>query len=77
LNAQIGNEYYSAAKGKKSLNEVTNDNGDWLIQFALSHSIIGSTTFKHKNICVTWSIPDRLSWNQMIMYCLIIDICQI
>jgi hypothetical protein len=32
LNAQIGNEeHYSPAKGKKSLSEVTNDNGDWLI----------------------------------------------
>ena len=52
MNAQIVNkeEYYSPAKGTKSLNEVTNDNGDWLVQFVLSHSIIGSTTFKHKNI---------------------------
>jgi hypothetical protein len=51
LNAQKANEeYFSPAEGKKSLNEVTNDNGDCLIQFALSHSIIGSTTFKHKNI---------------------------
>jgi hypothetical protein len=34
VNAQIGNEeYYSAAKRKKSLSEVTNDNEDWLIQF--------------------------------------------
>jgi hypothetical protein len=46
LNAQIGNEeYYSPVIGKKSLHEVTNDNGDWLIQFALSHCIISRSTF--------------------------------
>jgi hypothetical protein len=68
LIAQIGKEEcYSPGIRKNSLHEVTNDNGDRLIQFALSHSmIVGSTIFKHKNIHkATWSTPDRLSWNQI------------
>lgn len=68
LNAQTGREdCYSPAIGKNSLHEVTNDNGNRLIQLALSRStMVGSTIFKHNNIHkVTWSTPNRLSWNQI------------
>ena len=66
-NAQVGKEdEFCVIVGKNGVHNVTNDNGERLINFAVSRNvIIGSTMFKHRNIhLVTWSSPDKLHFNQ-------------
>ena len=68
LNAQIGKEKeYRGTIGMHSLHEVTNDNGTKLIDFAMSKSLVISSTFyPHKDIHKrTWKHPDGVTFNQI------------
>ncbi|GFW65317.1 putative endonuclease-reverse transcriptase panstrongylus lignarius [Trichonephila clavipes] len=46
--------------GKRSLHDLSNDNGKRLIDFASDHNmVVPSTMFQHKNIHkITWKPPD-------------------
>jgi hypothetical protein len=68
LNAKIGrDETYIGTVGNHSLHHNSNDNGQWLIDFAFSKDlVVSSTYFPHKNIhkC-TWTSPDGITHNQI------------
>ncbi|XP_042906181.1 craniofacial development protein 2-like [Parasteatoda tepidariorum] len=68
FNAKIGHDTnMDRFAGNESLHEETSKNGIRLINFAIStNMVIGSTTFKHKNIHkATWRSPDGLTQNQI------------
>jgi len=52
FNAKIGQEVvYRPTIGKESLHRISNDNGTRLVNFAMTRSmIVSSTTFSHKDI---------------------------
>lgn len=67
-NAKIGKELmFVPTIGLKSVHEEINDNGQIIISFAASRSlVVSSTTFPHKNIHkYTWKSPDRRTMNQI------------
>ena len=68
FDAQVGKKSVNfPTTGKYSLHNLMNDNGSWLIQFAVSlNKIIGSSFYPHKNIdnC-TWRSPDGVRFNQI------------
>jgi hypothetical protein len=67
LNAKLGREdVYEGVIGKHSLHLETNNNGQRVIDFAISKSmIIASTCFPYKKIHkITWTSPDGNTSNQ-------------
>lgn len=67
-NAKVGRErYYQPIIGKYSLHEVSNDNGQRLVDFAAERNlIIRSTQFEHKQIHKgTWRAPGGRYTNQI------------
>jgi hypothetical protein len=67
FNAQVVEEAVNfPITGTYSLHNLTNDNGSWLIQFAVSQNMIrGSTLHPHKDIHKsTWRLPDGATFNQ-------------
>ncbi|KAL0271865.1 UNVERIFIED_CONTAM: hypothetical protein PYX00_008828 [Menopon gallinae] len=68
MNAQIGKEnHFRPTIGPDSLHETCNDNGNRLVNFAISKNMtIASTYFPRKNIHKhTWTSPDGLTKNQI------------
>ena len=68
FNAQVGKEPVNFPTiGNYSLYNLMNDNGSWLIQFAvLRNMIIGSTFHPNKDIHKsTWRSPDGVTFNQI------------
>lgn len=68
LNAQVGKELmFRPTIGKESLHDTSNDNGNKLINFAISRElVISSTYFPRKNIHKhTWSAPDGRTKTQI------------
>jgi hypothetical protein len=67
LNVKVGTDYaYEPNMGKEDLHEETNNNGQQLVYFAISRSmVIGGTHFPHKKIHKgTWKSPENLTINQ-------------
>ncbi|XP_029340938.1 craniofacial development protein 2-like [Acyrthosiphon pisum] len=67
-NAKIGKELmFVPTIGLESVHEESNDNGQRIISFAASRSlVVSSTTFPHKEIHkYTWKSPDRRTMNQI------------
>jgi hypothetical protein len=68
LSAKVGRGCaYEPNIGKEGLHEETNGNGQRLVDFAISRSmVIGGTHFPHKKIHTgTWKSPDSLTTNQI------------
>jgi hypothetical protein len=68
LNAKVGTDCaYEPNTGKEGLHEETNDNGQRLVDIAISRSlVIGGTHFPHKKIHKgTWKSPDNLTINHI------------
>ena len=68
MNAQIGKEdVFQGTIGAHSLHQISNDNGQRLIDFAMSKNLIISSTFyPRKNIHKqTWVSPDGNTLNQI------------
>ena len=68
FNAQLGKKAVNfPTTGNYSLHNLTDDNGYWLKQFAVSWNIIiVSTFYPHKDIQKsTWRLPDGVTFNQM------------
>jgi hypothetical protein len=67
LNTQDGEEEaFQNTTGLHSLHDTSNDNGQWLTDFATSKNmVISSTSFPRKEIHKhTWVSPDGLLFNQ-------------
>jgi len=71
FNAKVGREECRhKVLGKYSLHEHSNENGSFLVQFAIRNNFyIKSTIFPHKTIHMgTWKIPVSMEVNQIISY---------
>ena len=66
FNAQVGRKNVNFPTIGTYLHSLTNENGSWLIQFAvLRNIIVGSTLHPHKDIHKsTWRSPDGVTFNQ-------------
>jgi len=67
LNSKVGREECKhKVSGKHSLHEYSNENGSFLVQFAIRNNFyIKSTTFPHKTIQMgTWKIPGSTEVNE-------------
>jgi hypothetical protein len=68
FNAKVGKEdIFKPINGNESLNEISNDNGVRLVNFATSKILcVKSTIFPHHNIHkYTWTSPDGKTHNQI------------
>ena len=68
FNAKVGREECRyKVSGKYSIHEHSNENGSFLVQFAIRNNLyIKSTTFPHKTIHMgTWKIPGSTEVNQI------------
>ncbi|KAF2889139.1 hypothetical protein ILUMI_17035 [Ignelater luminosus] len=69
MNAKIGkeNEYNMGTIGRHSAHEETNENGEFVINFATSKNmVVCSTCYPHRNICrITWMSPDGTTSKQI------------
>jgi len=68
LNTNVGREECRhKVSGKYSLHEHSNENGSFLVQFAIRNNFyVKSTTFPHKTIHMgTWKIPGSTEVNQI------------
>jgi hypothetical protein len=66
-NAKLGKEdIYNEVSGKHTLHELSNRNGEMLLQLALGSNLtVMSTQFHHKKIHKgTWLAPDQMTLNQ-------------
>ena len=67
-NAKLGKEdIYKEVSGKHTLHELSNSNGEMLLEFAIGNNLtVMSTQFQHKKIHKgTWLAPDQLTLNQI------------
>jgi endonuclease/exonuclease/phosphatase family metal-dependent hydrolase len=68
FNAKIGREdIFKPTIGNESLHEISNYNGDRVVNFATSKNrTVKRTTFPHRNIHkFTWTSPDGKTHNQI------------
>jgi hypothetical protein len=68
FNAKVGMEdIFKPTIGNESLHEISNDNGNRLVNFATSKNLkVNSTMFPHRNIhTYTWTSPDGKIHNQI------------
>ena len=68
FNAEVGKvSYLYPACGGHSLHNETNDNGKWMINFALERDLaVTGTLYHHKDIHeVTWKSPENKICNQI------------
>src|SRR5215510_3811310 len=58
---------YKEISGKYTLHEISNRNGEMLLEFAIGNNLtVMSTQFQHKKIHKgTWLAPDQLTINQI------------
>ena len=65
-NAKLGKEdLYTEVSGKHTLHELSNSNGEVLLEFALGNNLkVMSTQFQHKIHKGTWLAPDQMTLNQ-------------
>jgi len=67
-NAKLGKEdVYNEVSGKHALRELSNRNGEMLLEFALGNNLkVMSTQFQYKKIRKgTWLAPDQMTLNQI------------
>jgi endonuclease/exonuclease/phosphatase family metal-dependent hydrolase len=67
-NAELGKEdVYSGVSGKHTLHELSNRNGEMLLELALGNDLtFMSTQFQHDKIHKgTWLAPDQMTLNQI------------
>jgi len=67
-NAKLGKEdVYKEVSGKHTLRELTNRNGEMLLEFAIGNNLrVMSTQFQHKRIHIgTCLAPDQATLNQI------------
>ena len=66
--AKLGKEdVYRGVSGKHTLHEISNRNGEMLLELALGNNLtVISTQFQHKKIRKgTWLAPDQMTLNQI------------
>jgi hypothetical protein len=67
-NAKLGKEdIYKEVCGKRTLHELSNRNGEMLLEFAIGNNLtVMSTLFQYKKIHNgTWLAPDQMTLNQI------------
>jgi len=67
-NAKLGKEdVYRGVSGKHTLHEISNRNGEMLLELALGNNLtVMSTQFQHTKIHKgTWLAPDQMTLNQI------------
>jgi hypothetical protein len=67
-NVKLGKEdIYKVVSGKHTLHELSNTNGEMLLEFAIGNNLtVMSTQFQHKRIHKgTWLVPDQMTLNQI------------
>ena len=68
FNAKIGKEHSNKrVAGRHTLHDITSENGEKLVQFAIAHNLeISSTKIQHKRIHKgTWKAPGQDTCNQI------------